>query len=265
MKKYSYKKFRQVFSKPSQIFSHLSQKAQKPPEPDLYRDELDLVTDEDRACIELTLAELFKDVCLFVDVRTGEDNRSAGIQEHLNSRGIKTTTDMTKSTHIIFKDGLKSTFMKGKELNLPFVSLLWIDACKKFNGLIDHKNYPVVGIERYEDPILCKKIKRKRSMQPAATFVPRTPKRKRRVKAKITIEKPLIMIDRNQTPVKTGDRTMVTPRTIEVSVRAKSQARVQTTVKRGRKTVLYSSEEMEVREIGISEKKNKKSPKKYFL
>lgn len=40
----------------------------------------------------------------------------------------------------------------------------------------------------------------------------------------------------------------MTPRTIEVSVRSKSHARVQTTVKRGRKTVLYSSDEMEVSE-----------------
>lgn len=219
----------------------------------MYRDELPLVTAEERAYAfrEVTLAEVFQGVCLFVDIRTAEDNRSGGVQEHLSERGINVTTDLTKATHIIFKDGLKSTFAKGKELNLPFVSLLWVDACKKYNALVDYKNYPVAGIERYEDPILCKLIKRKRSMQPPTKFVPRTPKRKRRKKTKVTVEKPIIEIHQNktETPSKPTDCSVRTPKTIEVTVRASSHARVQTIVQRNRRTVVYSSDEMEVSEV----------------
>ncbi|XP_063701264.1 microcephalin-like [Culicoides brevitarsis] len=215
-------------------------------EPDLYRDELDLVTADERAAAEreITLEELFQGICLFVDVRTAEDNRSAGIQQFLKSRGIKVTTDLSEATHIIFKDGLKSTFAKGKELNLPFVSLLWIDACRKFKSLVDYKNYPVFGIEKYEDPILCKKIKRKRSMQPATEFVLRTPKRRRRPKTvKVHVEKPQIEI---QTPVRDGNCTIRTPKTIEISVRATSHARVTSSTTKNGETMYYSSDEMEV-------------------
>uniref|UniRef100_A0A336K1X2 CSON013513 protein n=1 Tax=Culicoides sonorensis TaxID=179676 RepID=A0A336K1X2_CULSO len=216
-------------------------------EPNLYRDEIELVTVEERelAQKERTLEELFQGISLYIDIRTGEDNRSEGIKMHLRSKGITVTDDITTATHIIFKEGLKTTFKRGKELNLPFVSLLWIDACKKYKALVDYRTYPVRNIEQYEDPVLCKKIRRKRSMQPGTAFVLKTPKRKRN-KAKITGETPNIEITPKSSKSKsTKNNSLYTPKSIEVTVRSRTKAHVSTKVKHDG-TVFYSSDEMEV-------------------
>lgn len=65
----------------------------------------------------------------------------------------------SNTTHVIFKNGLQSTYDKAKSWNIPIVSLLWIEACKKHMMLVDTKDYAITDLHRYENPELYDKIK----------------------------------------------------------------------------------------------------------
>lgn len=60
---------------------------------------------------------------------------------------------------MVFKDGLQSTYNKAKIWNIPIVSVLWIEACKKHLVLMDPKAFPIENIEKYENPDLFGKAK----------------------------------------------------------------------------------------------------------
>lgn len=60
---------------------------------------------------------------------------------------------------MIFSNGTQSTFNKAKQLNVPIVSILWIEACKKQLRLVDPAKYKIHNIEQYENPELYKKPK----------------------------------------------------------------------------------------------------------
>lgn len=66
---------------------------------------------------------------------------------------------ISNTTHVVFKDGLQSTYTKAKSWNIPIVSILWIEACKKHLILMDPKEYPIANIEKYENPDLYGKAK----------------------------------------------------------------------------------------------------------
>lgn len=52
----------------------------------------------------------------------------------------------------MFKDGLQSTYNKAKMWNIPIVSILWIEACKRHLVLMEPRDYPISNIEKYENP-----------------------------------------------------------------------------------------------------------------
>lgn len=60
---------------------------------------------------------------------------------------------------MIFSNGTQSTYNKAKQLNIPIVSILWIEACKKQLRLVDPSKFSIHNIEQYENPELYKKIK----------------------------------------------------------------------------------------------------------
>lgn len=55
---------------------------------------------------------------------------------------------------MVFKDGLQTTYNKAKGWNIPIVSILWIEACKKHLVLMDPKEYPILNLDMYENPDL---------------------------------------------------------------------------------------------------------------
>lgn len=63
------------------------------------------------------------------------------------------------TTHVIFSNGTQSTYNKAKQLNIPIVSILWIEACKKQLRLVDPVKYSIHNVEQYEHPELYKKVK----------------------------------------------------------------------------------------------------------
>jgi hypothetical protein len=53
-------------------------------------------------------------------------------------------------------------------MNIPIVSILWIEACKRNMKIMEASLFPIGNIERYENPELYNKIRRPKSMQPGA-------------------------------------------------------------------------------------------------
>lgn len=64
------------------------------------------------------------------------------------------------TTHVIFKDGLQSTYDKAKKvLNIPIVSVLWLEACKKQMRLVDVTEFSISNAHRYDYPEQYEKLK----------------------------------------------------------------------------------------------------------
>ncbi|XP_055538258.1 uncharacterized protein LOC129725890 [Wyeomyia smithii] len=136
---------------------------------DVPHEEQDIITVEERMSRKRTIQEVLSGVCIYVEVRSGSDNRSNGIKDHIAALGAKVNDRLLKdTTHVIFKDGLLSTYQKAKKMNIPVVSILWIEACKQHLCLMNPKEFPISNQERYENPELYKKIRRQKSMQPRA-------------------------------------------------------------------------------------------------
>uniref|UniRef100_A0A182K3G7 BRCT domain-containing protein n=1 Tax=Anopheles christyi TaxID=43041 RepID=A0A182K3G7_9DIPT len=132
--------------------------------------EQDIITEEERQAQEKrSIQDVMREVCVYVEVRSGTDNRSDGIKEHIASLGAKVNERLLKdTTHVIFKDGLLSTYQKAKKMNIPIVSILWIEACKRHTCLMNPNDFKISNLERYENPDLFKRIRRQKSMQPGA-------------------------------------------------------------------------------------------------
>ncbi|XP_039953021.1 uncharacterized protein LOC120769998 [Bactrocera tryoni] len=114
-----------------------------------------------------SIEELMRDIIVYVEVRTGEDNRSEGVKKVISQLGARVNDKLLRgTTHVIFKDGLLSTYKKAKNWNIPVVSILWVEACKKKRMICDPNEFPISNIDRYENPELYEKMKRHKSMQP---------------------------------------------------------------------------------------------------
>ncbi|XP_058832822.1 uncharacterized protein LOC131690808 [Topomyia yanbarensis] len=140
---------------------------------DVPHEEQDIITaDERKSPNQKTIQDIMAGVCIYVEVRSGTDNRSDGIKDHVASLGAKVNDRLYRdTTHVIFKDGLLSTYQKAKKMNIPVVSILWIEACKRHICLMNPEDFPISNQERYENPELFKKIRRQKSMQPRAEEV----------------------------------------------------------------------------------------------
>ncbi|XP_055311627.1 microcephalin isoform X2 [Sitodiplosis mosellana] len=114
-----------------------------------------------------TIEEVMKDVIVYVEVRSGTENRTSGIKSAIANLGAKVNDRLLRNTtHVVFKDGLQSTYNKAKSWNIPIVSILWIEACKKHLILMSPKDYPISNVEKFENPDLYEKTKRQKCIQP---------------------------------------------------------------------------------------------------
>lgn len=115
----------------------------------------------------LTTKDIFKNCRIHVEVRSADDDRSAGIRNRLTKEGIQVDLKVNKSTtHVIFKDGLLSTYKQAKAKGIPIVTLLWIDTCINQKRLVDPTKFQISNLDRYEHPELYKKIRGRKSMTP---------------------------------------------------------------------------------------------------
>ncbi|CAG2056124.1 unnamed protein product, partial [Timema podura] len=124
---------------------------------------------------------LFEDVVAYVDVRSGNDDITGGVQAVLKSLGATISHKFTKNvTHVVFKEGLMSTYKKAIKWNIPLVSLMWIEESKKNGKVVPEKLFPPYNMEAYESPDPFNKIKRVRRWR--LSLEDDTPKKSRRVK-----------------------------------------------------------------------------------
>ncbi|KAH8402351.1 hypothetical protein KR009_011524 [Drosophila setifemur] len=154
---------------------------------DVPHAEQSIITMEERNPKEPpSLLEMLKDVIVYVEVRTGNDNRSEGVKTIIAKMGAQINDRLTRNTtHVVFKDGLLSTYKKASEWNIPIVSILWIEACKVQHKICDPSQFPISNIRKYEYPELYGKIPRVRCMQPDSELN----KRQRKIKGTPTSSK----------------------------------------------------------------------------
>ncbi|CAO1322651.1 unnamed protein product [Diamesa tonsa] len=169
-------------------------------------EEKDFITEEERNAplpppTPKTTAELFKDCIFYVEIRTERDNRSLGIKQKLIDMGAAVNDKLyINTTHCIFKDGLVSSYQLAKRRNIPVVSLLWIEECKKYMRLVDTEKYKIYNSERYENPELFKIVRRMKSMQPDGV-TKEIKKPEVAVKAKFVDPKKTVKVKQNPLPV----------------------------------------------------------------
>nr|CAD7585696.1 unnamed protein product [Timema genevievae] len=138
---------------------------------------------------------LFEDVVAYVDVRSGNDDITGGVQAVLKSLGATISQKFTKNvTHVVFKEGLMSTYKKAIKWNIPLVSLMWIEESKKNGKVVPEKLFPPYNMEAYESPDPFNKIKRVRRWR--LSLEDDTPKKSRRVK-EVCVEDKTDLIESN--------------------------------------------------------------------
>ncbi|BFY99391.1 hypothetical protein BsWGS_02431 [Bradybaena similaris] len=119
----------------------------------------------------MELHSVFKDVVAYVEVRSGNDNRSAAIAQELRHLGARVEPTFTDAvTHVVFKEGLRRTWIKALKRKVHLVSVSWIDSCKQNQTQMPEKQFAAVlpeeissPLPRIKQPVRWKKMK---SMQP---------------------------------------------------------------------------------------------------
>ncbi|XP_013380533.1 microcephalin-like [Lingula anatina] len=131
-------------------------------------------------------SSVLKDVVAYVEVRTNSDNRSQAIGKELEALGATVVKKFTNEvTHVIFKDGKKSTRDRAKKKGLHLVTVLWVDSCKKQQVKVPESQYPVAAEDK--TPILIGRYRKAKSMQPTdfdddvANSAERGEKRRKRI------------------------------------------------------------------------------------
>ncbi|CAN0254998.1 unnamed protein product [Lampetra planeri] len=90
--------------------------------------------------------DVLKDVVAYVDVWSSshKDNYTWAFSKQLLMMGATVSRRFTKNvTHVIFKDGLESTWSKAMRTGVKLVSVLWVDNCLKSQKYLDEALYPV--------------------------------------------------------------------------------------------------------------------------
>nr|XP_024219307.1 microcephalin [Halyomorpha halys] len=99
-----------------------------------------------------TKSTLLSGLICYVDVRSANEDMTASVQEELLTLGARIEKNFTKKvTHVVFKEGRMSTYLKAKKEDVPLVSVLWIEACKRVRGVADPALHPPRRMEKYEN------------------------------------------------------------------------------------------------------------------
>nr|CAD7392647.1 unnamed protein product [Timema cristinae] len=148
-------------------------------------------------------------VVAYVDVRSGNDDITGGVQAVLKSLGATISHKFTRNvTHVVFKEGLMSTYKKAIKWNIPLVSLMWIEESKKNGKVVPEKLFPPYNMEAYESPDPFNKIKRVRRWR--LNLDDDTPKKSRRRVKEVCNEGKTDLIESNAAcPFATTTETML--------------------------------------------------------
>jgi len=131
-----------------------------------HDDDVQVSQEEQAAALKpKNIQEIMKPVVVYVEVISGQDDCSGGIKRVLKALGATVNERLLKNTtHVIFKNGRLSTYQKARKMNVPIVSILWVEACKQHLIVAHPGDFPITNLERYERPDLYKSIRRPKAM-----------------------------------------------------------------------------------------------------
>ncbi|XP_045462072.1 microcephalin [Harmonia axyridis] len=90
-------------------------------------------------------------VIAYVEINSNGTDRSGGAKALLKSMGAIVSEKFTRDvTHVIFKDGLYTTFQRAKLLKVHLVSVLWLEATRRNGFRAQEKNFPALGTKNYD-------------------------------------------------------------------------------------------------------------------
>ncbi|XP_059153194.1 microcephalin-like [Physella acuta] len=119
----------------------------------------------------MEINSILKDVVAYVEVRSNNDNRSAAVSQKLLQLGATVQPTFSDDvTHVVFKEGLKRTWIKAQKRNIPVVSVSWLNSCLENRMRMSEKEFPALLPEIKDSPLPCFKPaprwKKMKSMQP---------------------------------------------------------------------------------------------------
>lgn len=111
--------------------------------------------------------DILKGVVAYIEVRSNTENRSEAISKQMEMLGAKISKRFASDvTHVIFKDGKRSTKEKAIKKGVYLVSVLWIDSCKRTSKHVPEALFPISHGDNESSPIVIARMKRNKSMQP---------------------------------------------------------------------------------------------------
>ncbi|XP_020614774.1 uncharacterized protein LOC110052923 [Orbicella faveolata] len=113
--------------------------------------------------------KILEGVVAFIEARSNTENRFEGISKQMEMLGATVVKKFTPEvTHVIFKDGKKTTRDKAIKKGIHLVSVLWVESCRQSGKHVSEDLFPVVEPEQAVTPLMVGRLKRTKSMQPKA-------------------------------------------------------------------------------------------------
>ncbi|KAM6459829.1 microcephalin isoform 2-T2 [Liasis olivaceus] len=111
------------------------------------------------------------------------ENYSKVFIQQLLDMGAKISKTLNKQvTHVVFKDGLLSTWNRAQKAGIKLVSVLWVEKCREAGTRIDESLYPAINTNEG----LPQFIKKHKCMQPK-DFFGKTPEKDRKLQKRMEI------------------------------------------------------------------------------
>lgn len=100
-----------------------------------------------------------RNVVVYVEVMTIDENRSDNIKKVAAAMGAQVNDKLYKNTtHVVFREGSMTTYKKALKMNIPLVSVSWLEECRTSLSLADPLKFPPINLEPYEHPEFYKRV-----------------------------------------------------------------------------------------------------------
>ncbi|XP_071446599.1 uncharacterized protein MCPH1 isoform X2 [Hetaerina americana] len=114
--------------------------------------ELD-IADECHLSQPLRDTSILSGVTAYVEVWSGNENRSECVKTQLTSLGARIEEKFSnKVTHVLFNEGSRTTYKKARKRNIPLLSVLWIEESKRLLSRACEETYCALHLDVYEEP-----------------------------------------------------------------------------------------------------------------
>lgn len=125
--------------------------------------EISTPTSEEFHGTPVPFEDILKGVIAFVEVISDEGDRSEVVKSMMRAMGATVRDTFSRDiTHVIFRDGTYQTFEKAKLVKAKMVSVLWLEATKRYRFRVPESKYPALGIQanEYNVSFVCQKMQK---------------------------------------------------------------------------------------------------------